>query len=48
MTEEQKLLLKYSTLLGNYKGFLEGITWWDIPQELKDKIELKIKELEEL
>lgn len=47
MTEEQKLLLKYNRLIGEFQGTLKGILWWDIPEELKAKLELTIKELEE-
>ncbi len=43
--KELKLLIKYNTLLGNFTGTLEGILHWDIPKELKTKLELKIKQL---
>lgn len=47
MTEEQKLLLKYNRLIGEFQGTLKGVLWWDIPEELKDKLESKINQLEE-
>lgn len=49
-SEHEKSLLKkglaYDTLLGNYIGNLKGICTWDIPEELKQKLEMKIIELE--
>ena len=40
-----KLLLDYSLLLGEFAGTLQGITHWDIPKELKVKLEKQIQEL---
>lgn len=37
--------IEYTRLLGEYIGNLQGILTWDIPKELKDNIELKIKKL---
>jgi hypothetical protein len=39
--------IKYATILGEFKGTLEGILWWDIPNELKERLKLKIKQLDE-
>lgn len=36
----------YNRLLGNFIGTLKGVCCWDIPDELKMKLERKIKELE--
>ncbi len=36
------LILDYSRLLGEYKGTLQAYLWWDIPQELKERIEKDI------
>jgi hypothetical protein len=46
---ENALRLKavpYQRLLGEYEGTLKGILAWDIPEELKEKLRLKIKDLE--
>jgi len=45
--EELYLKVKLSRLKGEFIGMLKGITWWDIPKELKEKLENKIKELED-
>lgn len=37
--------MNYNRLLEEYQGTLEGILAWDIPPQLKQKIEDKIKEL---
>jgi hypothetical protein len=41
-----KLICENARLTGEFIGTLKGILWWDIPAELKNKIENKIKELE--
>lgn len=46
MTEYQKAIIKHSRLLGEYTGTLKGILHWDIPSELREKIEILIKKLE--
>jgi hypothetical protein len=33
-------------IIGEFTGSLKGIVAWDIPKELKDKLDIKIKELE--
>lgn len=46
---EEKILIeriKYARLLGEFIGTLKGITYNDIPEDLKLKLEAKIKELE--
>ena len=45
---ENKILkdsIKLQRLTGEWQGMLEFICLWDIPKELKDKLEVKIKEL---
>lgn len=44
--EELYLKLKLARTKGEFIGTLQGILWWDIPEELKEKLENKIKELE--
>ena len=44
--EELHLKLKLARTKGEFIGTLQGILWWDIPDELKEKLENKIKELE--
>lgn len=39
-----KYLIEVSRVMGRYQGMLEGIKWWDVPQELKDKIDIGLKE----
>ena len=46
MGEEDKLKVQIARLEGEYIGTLKGIIWWDIPNELKEKLELLIAELE--
>ena len=48
MTNYQKLILEHSRILGEFQGTLKAVLCWDVPQELKDKIQSKIKELEEI
>ena len=47
MNKEQELRLKLAILQGEFIGTLKAITWWDIPNELKDILEKRIVELEE-
>lgn len=44
--EELHLKLKLARIKGEFIGTLKGILCWDIPEELKQKLENKIKELE--
>jgi len=46
MSEEELLKIKLARVQGEYIGTLKGIIWWDIPNELKEKLELLIAELE--
>jgi hypothetical protein len=46
MTELEILKIEYSKLRGDLTGTLKGIVSWNIPKELKDKVNKKIKELE--
>ena len=48
MKEYNKLLIDYAKILGEFKGTLEAVTYWDVPQELKDKMNSKISELEKI
>lgn len=40
-----KLKLEYSRLQGEFLGFCEGLMWWELPDELSEKVKEKIKEL---
>ncbi len=46
MSEEELLKIKLARVQGEYIGTLKGIIWWDIPNELKEKLKLLIAELE--
>ncbi len=46
MSEEALLKIKLARVQGEYIGTLKGIIWWDIPNELKEKLKLLIAELE--
>lgn len=46
MTEHDKLKIAHARLLGEFQGTLEGIVWNDIPEKLKAKLDIKIKELD--
>lgn len=50
--EKRKAQLKatnaYARLLGEYTGMLKGIILWDIPKKLREKINKKIAELENI
>ena len=47
MDKEYKLKLEMARLKGEFIGTLKAITWcWGIPDELKEKLEKKIVELE--
>ena len=42
----QKLMLEHIRLLGEFKGTLEAIILFNVPNELKENLKRKIKELE--
>lgn len=44
--EIMRLNLELARLRGEFSGFCKGILWWDIPEELKVKINEQIKRLE--
>jgi hypothetical protein len=46
MTELDKLKIDNATQKGYFLGLLKGILWWEIPEELKERINKEIKELE--
>ena len=46
MTELDKLKIDNAIQKGYFLGFLKGILWWDIPEELKERINKEIKERE--
>lgn len=48
MNKEDRVMIAYARLLGEYTGNLKGFLWWDLPHELKGKINERIKELEEI
>lgn len=45
MTEHDRLKLEHAALQGQFIGFLEGLSWWKLPEELVVKIKEKRKEL---
>jgi hypothetical protein len=45
MTDYEKLKAEHSKLLGEFIGLLEGLAWWDLPEDLKKKIKVKKREL---
>ena len=45
MTEHEKLKLEHAKLQGEFIGFLMGLSWWELPEELVVKIKEKRKEL---
>ncbi len=48
MNSHTKLLIAYSSLLGRYKGTLEGICHWEIPEELKENLKKVAADLEKI
>jgi len=52
MTELDRLKISYARLHGEFVGTLEGILFWDIPEELKERltetIDQKTKQYEEV
>ncbi len=46
MNKEDKIKIKLARVQGEYIGTLKGILWWDIPNELKEKLKDRIVELE--
>lgn len=40
-----KLHIQIAKLEGQFKGVLQGILWWDLPKELKIKLETVLEEL---
>lgn len=45
MTEHDRLKLEHAKLQGEFIGFLIGLSWWKLPEELVVKIKEKRKEL---
>jgi len=45
-SKTNKLKIKLARMQGQFIGTLKGILWWDIPSDLKEKIEKLIIELE--
>lgn len=48
MTSEQKLRIDYSRLIGEFTGTLEGLLWYDLPEDIKAKLRAKITELNKI
>ena len=46
MSEEDKLKIKLARVQGEYIGTLQGILCWDIPNEIKERLKVRIVELE--
>lgn len=44
--QELKQEIKHQRLIGEFTGTLQGILWWDIPQQLREKLKQKIAALE--
>lgn len=44
----QKLMQEHIRLLGEFKGTLEAIILFNVPNELKENLKRKIKELESI
>jgi len=40
-----KLRIEYAKLSGEFLGFVEGLDWWELPRELRIKINHKKNEL---
>ena len=40
-----KLRTEYAKLQGEFLGFVEGLDWWELPRELRIKINHKKNEL---
>ena len=45
MTDYDKLKLEHARLQGEFLGFVEGLMWWKLSEELLVKIKEKRKEL---
>jgi len=45
MNEHDRLKIEHAKLQGDYIGFLIGLSWWKLPEELVVKIKEKRKEL---
>lgn len=45
MTEYDRLKIEHAELQGEFIGFIEGLSWWELPEELVVKIKEKRKEL---
>ena len=46
MRKEDKLKIEIARLRGEFIGTLKGIVLWDIPDELKERLKDRIRELE--
>ena len=42
-----KIVGDLNSKIGYAEGTLEGVLWWDIPEELKDKLKETLKRLKE-
>lgn len=45
MTELEKLRIENASLRSEFIGFLYGLSWWTLPEDLVVKIKQKRKEL---
>lgn len=45
MTELDRLKIEHAKLQGEFIGFIEGLSWWELPKELIVIIKEKKKEL---
>lgn len=46
MNEYDKLRIRYARLIGKFQGVLNGLEWWELPDDLKDRINKLKSELE--
>ena len=43
MNELDRLKIEHAKLQGEFIGFIEGLSWWKLPEELMKKIKQKKK-----
>ena len=46
LTDYDKLRIEHARLEGAFKGFCEGLLFWELPEKLKPLIQAKLNELE--
>lgn len=48
MTEQQKIILELKSQIAEMHGMLLAITCWDIPKDLKDRLDDYLREVKEI